>query len=149
MDAYTTWPRTVRDITWPEGGVSYTYEHRGYIRPEKLEYWLTQLFGLGEAKYMVRRPQFSRLRRKGWIVGQLQRLCRTISSFELENNRSSLATRPFHSIAPSFCLPRIRAERPLILVDRSSIKGCTSSHPESQQQYVFHHGPDSIVSPPS
>lgn len=53
MDLYSTWPRTVRDIKWPEEGVSYTYEHRGYIRPEKLEYWLTQLFGPGKAKYMV------------------------------------------------------------------------------------------------
>lgn len=53
MDTHSVWPRTVRDIKWPEGGVTYTYEHRGYIRPEKLEYWLTQLFGPGKAKYMV------------------------------------------------------------------------------------------------
>jgi hypothetical protein len=53
MNTHSVWPRTVRDITWPEGGVTYTYEHRGYIRPEKLEYWLNQLFGPGKAKYMV------------------------------------------------------------------------------------------------
>jgi len=54
MDFYGVWPKAVRTIVqWPPDGVSYTYEHRGYIRPEKLEHWLMELFGPGKAKYAV------------------------------------------------------------------------------------------------
>ncbi|KIX10393.1 uncharacterized protein Z518_01475 [Rhinocladiella mackenziei CBS 650.93] len=53
MDVHNAWPSAVRNIKWPTEGVMYTYEHRGYIRPEKLEYWLTQLFGPGKAKYVL------------------------------------------------------------------------------------------------
>ncbi len=54
MDVHSIWPPAVRTgITWPADGVMYTYEHRGYIRPEKLEHWLVELFGEGRAKCIV------------------------------------------------------------------------------------------------
>lgn len=47
------WPSVVSSQPWPSKGVSYTYEHRGYVRPEKLEYWLRETFGHGASKYVV------------------------------------------------------------------------------------------------
>ncbi|KIW56845.1 hypothetical protein PV05_05466 [Exophiala xenobiotica] len=52
MDVHA-WPSVVQKVSWPKDGVTYTFEHRGYIRPEKLEYWLTTLFGPQRAKYML------------------------------------------------------------------------------------------------
>ena len=48
-----TWPREMRALDWPVGGVSYTYQHRGYVRPEKLAYWLQQTFGHDETNHRV------------------------------------------------------------------------------------------------
>jgi hypothetical protein len=38
---------------WTSEGDTYSYEHRGYIKPEKLEHWLLQAFGPNKAKYVV------------------------------------------------------------------------------------------------
>ena len=47
------WPRNISQLYWPKDGIMYSYEHRGYIRPEKLEVWLRKAFGEGKAKYVV------------------------------------------------------------------------------------------------
>ncbi|KAK5467374.1 hypothetical protein LTS15_000346 [Exophiala xenobiotica] len=47
------WPNTIRGMSWPKDGMTYSYEHRGYIRPEKLEHWLTTAFGVNKAKYVI------------------------------------------------------------------------------------------------
>jgi hypothetical protein len=58
------WPNTIRGMSWPKDGMTYSYEHRGYIRPEKLEHWLTTAFGVNRAKYVVRRATFHRFVRQ-------------------------------------------------------------------------------------
>jgi hypothetical protein len=52
MDVHT-WPSNILGLSWPKEGITYSYEHRGYIRPEKLEYWLMTAFGPTKAKYAV------------------------------------------------------------------------------------------------
>jgi hypothetical protein len=47
-----SWPGVVLKQPWPKDGVSYIYEHRGYVRPDKLKYWLGQAFP-GKAKCVV------------------------------------------------------------------------------------------------
>jgi hypothetical protein len=47
------WPTIIRTLPWPSEGDTYSYEHRGYIKPEKLEHWLLQAFGPNKAKYVV------------------------------------------------------------------------------------------------
>jgi hypothetical protein len=53
MDTHV-WPNFVRTMDWPKEGTTYSYEHRGYIRPEKVELWLLKAFGPGKAKFVVR-----------------------------------------------------------------------------------------------
>ena len=52
--AHHVWPTSIKELSWPRDGIMYSYEHRGYIIPEKLEHWLNQAFGFGKAKYVVR-----------------------------------------------------------------------------------------------
>jgi hypothetical protein len=54
MDAHHAWPTSIKSLSWPRDGIMYSYEHRGYIIPAKLEHWLNQAFGVGKAKYVVR-----------------------------------------------------------------------------------------------
>lgn len=53
MDPTSTWPQNIRQLHWPRDGITYSFEHRGYIRPEKLDLWLKKAFGEGNAKYVV------------------------------------------------------------------------------------------------
>ena len=50
-----SWPASIEDQTWPEGGTKYSYENR-YIKVEKLKLWLDKAFGPGVAKYAVGPP---------------------------------------------------------------------------------------------
>jgi hypothetical protein len=47
------WPHFIRSLDWPQDGITYSYEHRGYIRPEKVELWLNKAFGQNKAKFVV------------------------------------------------------------------------------------------------
>lgn len=47
------WPSSIRSLPWPRDGISYSYEHRGYIKPDKLELWLNRAFGPDKAKYVL------------------------------------------------------------------------------------------------
>jgi hypothetical protein len=47
------WPRNIASLAWPATGITYSYEHRGYIKPEKLERWLAAVFAPGQAKSVV------------------------------------------------------------------------------------------------
>lgn len=50
-----TWPSQVRNLPWPQTGITYSYENRGYIHPEKLQCWLEKAFGgRDKADYRVR-----------------------------------------------------------------------------------------------
>jgi hypothetical protein len=49
------WPNNIKTLSWPREGITYSYEQRGYIKPEKLARWLEKAFGQGTAKYVVRR----------------------------------------------------------------------------------------------
>jgi hypothetical protein len=40
-------------MDWPKEGITYSYEHRGYIRPEKVELWLQKAFGVDKARFVV------------------------------------------------------------------------------------------------
>lgn len=48
----TSWPSTISDLSWPEGGIKYSYENR-YIKPERLKLWLKTAFGEDVGKYVV------------------------------------------------------------------------------------------------
>jgi hypothetical protein len=50
------WPTTVQNLAWPEDGLTYSYENRGYIKPEKVGRWLSKAFGEGNGKYAVSSP---------------------------------------------------------------------------------------------
>ena len=52
MDTHI-WPNFVRNMEWPRDGITYSYEHRGYIRPEKVELWLQKAFGDENARFVV------------------------------------------------------------------------------------------------
>ena len=52
MDIHV-WPNFVCNMDWPKDGITYSYEHRGYIRPEKVELWLKKAFGVDKARYVV------------------------------------------------------------------------------------------------
>ena len=54
LDAHHVWPNSIKELSWPRDGIMYSYEHRGYIIPEKLECWLNKAFGVGKGKYVVR-----------------------------------------------------------------------------------------------
>lgn len=43
----------VREMDWPSEGITYSYEQRGYIQPEKVNLWLTKAFGPNKASYEV------------------------------------------------------------------------------------------------
>lgn len=48
------WPSNVRNMPWPKTGITYSYENRGYIHPEKLQRWLEKAFGgRDKADYVV------------------------------------------------------------------------------------------------
>ena len=47
------WPASIKQLGWPSQGITYSYEHRGYVRPEKVEHWLKSAFGSNRAKYAV------------------------------------------------------------------------------------------------
>ncbi|KAF7508764.1 hypothetical protein GJ744_008641 [Endocarpon pusillum] len=47
------WPNNIRNLKWPNEGVTYSYEHRGYMAPEKIEHWLLKAFGDGNGKYVL------------------------------------------------------------------------------------------------
>ena len=49
------WPNNIKCLSWPRDGITYSYEQRGYIKPEKVARWLEKAFGQGTAKYVVRR----------------------------------------------------------------------------------------------
>ena len=49
------WPNNIKSLSWPRDGITYSYEQRGYIKPEKVARWLEKAFGQGTAKYVVRR----------------------------------------------------------------------------------------------
>jgi hypothetical protein len=50
------WPSNIRDMSWPKTGITYSYENRGYIKPEKLQRWLEKAFGgRDKADYRVGR----------------------------------------------------------------------------------------------
>lgn len=49
----TSWPSTISDLSWPEGGIKYSYEYR-YIKTERLKLWLKAAFGEDVGKYVVR-----------------------------------------------------------------------------------------------
>jgi hypothetical protein len=53
------WPNNIKSLSWPRDGITYSYEQRGYIKPEKLARWLEKAFGQGTAKYVVRRSFIS------------------------------------------------------------------------------------------
>ena len=51
-----TWPSNVRNLPWPKTGITYSYENRGYVHPEKLKCWLEKAFGgRDKADYRVSR----------------------------------------------------------------------------------------------
>jgi hypothetical protein len=52
MDTHV-WPKFVRNMDWPKDGIMYSYEHRGYIRPEKVDLWLRKAFGEENAHFVV------------------------------------------------------------------------------------------------
>jgi hypothetical protein len=52
MDTHV-WPTFVQNMEWPKDGMTYSYEHRGYLRPEKIELWLKKAFGPGKARFVV------------------------------------------------------------------------------------------------
>lgn len=54
VDAHYEWPDSISSLSWPRDGIMYSYEHRGYIIPDKLECWLNRAFGVGKAKFVVR-----------------------------------------------------------------------------------------------
>ncbi|ERF76781.1 hypothetical protein EPUS_02320 [Endocarpon pusillum Z07020] len=47
------WPNNIRNLKWPNDGITYSYEHRGYMAPEKIEHWLLKAFGDGNGKYVL------------------------------------------------------------------------------------------------
>ena len=47
------WPTNIRNLEWPNTGITFSYEQRGYIAPEKIQHWLVQAFGEGNGKYVV------------------------------------------------------------------------------------------------
>jgi hypothetical protein len=47
------WPNNIRKLEWPSEGITFSYEQRGYIAPEKIEHWLIHAFGPGNGKYVV------------------------------------------------------------------------------------------------
>jgi hypothetical protein len=47
------WPNNIRKLEWPNEGITFSYEQRGYIAPEKIEHWLVHAFGEGNGKYVV------------------------------------------------------------------------------------------------
>jgi hypothetical protein len=52
MDTHI-WPNNIRNLKWPSEGITYSYEQRGYMAPEKIEHWLLKAFGDGNGKYVV------------------------------------------------------------------------------------------------
>lgn len=50
------WPTIIQNLPWPEVGLTYSYENRGYIKPEKVRLWLSKAFGEGNAKSAVSCP---------------------------------------------------------------------------------------------
>jgi hypothetical protein len=46
----------LQNLKWPRDGLTYSYENRGYIKPEKVALWLSKAFGEGNAKYVVSCP---------------------------------------------------------------------------------------------
>lgn len=53
VDAHYEWPDSISSLSWPRDGIMYSYEHRGYIIPDKLECWLNRAFGVGKAKFVL------------------------------------------------------------------------------------------------
>jgi hypothetical protein len=48
------WPSNVHNMPWPKTGITYSYENRGYIYPEKLQRWLERVFGgRDKADYVI------------------------------------------------------------------------------------------------
>jgi hypothetical protein len=83
------WPNNIKNLSWPRDGITYSYEQRGYIKPEKLARWLEKAFGQGTAKYVVRRLLISLYRihespsllnGKPWLALRLLRLACPIFS---------------------------------------------------------------------
>ena len=58
MENHIVWPNHIRELQWPSSGIEYSYEHRGYIEPKKVEQWLLKAFGASRAKYVVISPDF-------------------------------------------------------------------------------------------
>jgi hypothetical protein len=85
------WPNNIKSLSWPQDGITYSYEQRGYIKPEKVACWLEKAFGQGTAKYVVRRLFTS--------------FHRPHESYSLLNGKSRQARQLIRLPCPNFLLP--------------------------------------------
>src|SRR3954454_13484110 len=98
-----TWPSNVRNLQWPKTGITYSYENRGYIIPDKLERWLEKAFGgRDKADYRVRFTPF------GW-GRDFKAQPALPNDFTTKRGRGSFELRPLSLVFILTCLSSITA----------------------------------------